>query len=177
LHHPLLAGPAGVAGSADHPHPQLRRDDVEHLLAILADHVQRPATAGAALGLEVDQHLDPRQVRRQGAQVASAARGGRGVPLLAVHLLPRRLGGRRGLLEVLQAELELVGVEPLRAPAEPPRCSCRISSRSFSISACAASCPDRAVSRSIRSAVIVAFCWSTTSVSSCRRSRSGSEPR
>ena len=32
----------------------------------------------------------------------------------------RRLGGRRGLLEVLQAELQLVGVELLRAPAELP---------------------------------------------------------
>jgi hypothetical protein len=31
-----------------------------------------------------------------------------------------RLGGRRGLLEVFQAELELVGVEPLRAAAELP---------------------------------------------------------
>ena len=35
------------------------------------------------------------------------------------HLLLRRLGGGHGLLEVLQAELQLVGVEPLRAPAEP----------------------------------------------------------
>ena len=32
--------------------------------------------------------------------------------------LLRRLGGGRGLLEVFQAELQLVGVELLRAPAE-----------------------------------------------------------
>src|SRR4051812_28908913 len=32
---------------------------------------------------------------------------------------PVMLGGRHGLLEVLKAELQLVGVEPLRAPAEP----------------------------------------------------------
>jgi hypothetical protein len=36
------------------------------------------------------------------------------------HPVLRRLRGRCGLLEVLQAELELVGVELLRAPAEPP---------------------------------------------------------
>jgi hypothetical protein len=35
------------------------------------------------------------------------------------RLLLRRLGRGHGLLEVLQAEPELVGVEPLRAPAEP----------------------------------------------------------
>jgi len=40
--------------------------------------------------------------------------------LAARHPVLRRLGGRCGLLEVLQAELELVGVELLRAPAELP---------------------------------------------------------
>jgi hypothetical protein len=48
----------------DYLHPQLGRHDVEHLLAILADRVQGPAAAGAALVLDVDQDLDPRQVRR-----------------------------------------------------------------------------------------------------------------
>jgi len=32
----------------------------------------------------------------------------------------RRLGRRGGLLEVLEAELQLVRVEPLRPPTEPP---------------------------------------------------------
>jgi hypothetical protein len=72
LHHSLLAGPAAVAGPADHLHPQLGRDEVEHLAPVLADRVQGPAAAGAALVLDVDQDLDPRQVRRQGAQVAPA---------------------------------------------------------------------------------------------------------
>ena len=120
LHHRLLAGPAGVARAADHLHPQHGGDDVEHLARVLADDVQGPAAAGAALVLEVDQDLDPRQVRRQGAQVAppdpGRPRGCRSLP----PLLLRRLGGGRGLLEVLQAELQLVRVEPLRAPAEPP---------------------------------------------------------
>ena len=75
LHHRLLAGPAAVAGSADHLHPQLGGDDVEHLARVLADHVQGPAAAGAALVLDVDQDLDPRQVRRQGAQIASPSPG------------------------------------------------------------------------------------------------------
>ena len=47
-------------------------------------------------------------------------RGGRGVSLLLKAASSRRLGGRGGLLEVLQAELQLVGVELLRAAAELP---------------------------------------------------------
>jgi hypothetical protein len=93
---------------------------IEHLARVLADRVQGPAAAGAALVLDVDQHLDPRQVGRQGAQVAPAGpRRPRSIAAPRSGLL-RRLGGRSGLLEVLEAELELVGVEPLRAPAEPP---------------------------------------------------------
>ncbi len=65
--------------------------------------------------------LDPRQVRRQGAQVASPThpRRPRGAAPSS-HLVLRRLGRGDGLLEVLQAELQLVGVELLRAAAEPP---------------------------------------------------------
>src|SRR4051812_2180376 len=60
------------------------------------------------------------QVRRQGAQVASPNPGRpRGIAALRSGFFLRRLGSRRGLLEVLQAELQLVGVEPLRAPPEP----------------------------------------------------------
>ena len=64
LHHRLLAAPAAVAGPADHLHPQLGGDDVEHLARVLADRVQGPAAAGAGLVLDVDQDLDPRQVCR-----------------------------------------------------------------------------------------------------------------
>jgi hypothetical protein len=118
LHYPLLTGPAGVAGSADHLHPQLGRHEVEHLARVLADRVQVTAAAGAGLVLDVDQHLDPRQVRRQGAQVAPArSRRPRWIAALGGGFL-RRLGRGDGLLEVFQAQLELVGVELLRAAAE-----------------------------------------------------------
>ena len=56
--------------------------------------------------------------RRPGCAAGPGA--AEGSLLLAASLLLRRLGRRRGLLEVLQAELQLVGVELLRAPAELP---------------------------------------------------------
>jgi hypothetical protein len=120
LHHRLRAAPAAIAGSADHLHPQLSGHDVEHLARVFADHVQGPAAAGAALVFDVDQDLDPRQVRRQSAQIAPAYpwRPRRIAAPRSGFL--RRLGGRGGLLEVLQAELQLVGVELLRAPTELP---------------------------------------------------------
>jgi hypothetical protein len=93
---------------------------IEHLARVLADQVQAAAAAGAALVLDVDQDLDPRQVRRQGTQVASPNPGCTRGAAPCSHFLLGRLGSRRGLLEVLEAELELVGIELLRAPAELP---------------------------------------------------------
>ena len=64
LDHSALAGPAAVARPADHLHPVLRRDDVEHLRVVFADDVQRLAAARAGLVLHVDHDFDPRQVGR-----------------------------------------------------------------------------------------------------------------
>jgi len=106
LHHRLFAGPTAVAETADHPHPQLGRHDIEHLARVLADHVQGSAATGAALVLKVNQQLEPRQVRRQGAQVAPA-RPWRPSSITAPRTgFLRRLGRSGGLLEVLQAELQ-----------------------------------------------------------------------
>jgi hypothetical protein len=120
LHHRLLTSPAAVARAADHLHPQLGGDKVEHLARVLTDDVQGSTTAGAGLVLEVDHGLDPRQVRRQSTQITPPNPGRPRGAVPCSHLLLRRLGGRRGQLEVFQAELELVWVEALRVPAELP---------------------------------------------------------
>ena len=79
-----------------------------------------PPQQGQLLSSTSTSDLDPRQVRRQGAQVASPNPGRpRGIAAPRSGLL-RRLGRGHGLLEVLEAELQLVGVEPLRAAAELP---------------------------------------------------------
>jgi hypothetical protein len=59
-------------------------------------------------------------VRRQAAQVASPSPGCTRGAVPCSHLLLCRLSRSDGLLEVLQAELKLVEVEPLGAPTELP---------------------------------------------------------
>ena len=80
LHHGALAAAATVAWAADHldlvdphgssPWAEGPRDDVEHLGDIFADHMHRAAAARAALVIDIDDHLDPRRMRRQGPSVA-----------------------------------------------------------------------------------------------------------
>jgi hypothetical protein len=62
-------------------------DDVEHLSDVLADHMHGPAVARAALVLDIDDDLDPRQM------------GGKALRRLALaaHLL---VGGRFSLDEL-----------------------------------------------------------------------------
>ena len=117
LHDALGAAPAGVSRPAGDEHPELRRDDVEPLGDVLPDPMQPAAAARAVEALRLDDPLDPRQVPRQRAAV--------GAPTLSARPLQRRVGGiRLGpvrgdlLLGILQRQLELAGVELLRAPAE-----------------------------------------------------------
>ena len=103
LHDTVLAAPAGVFGPADDEHPELRRHDVQPLAHVLADPVQFALAAGAGLVVDVDDHLDPRQMRRQRAAVGAALGGPRSsfgrsrLILLPPHRSPpsaRRLRGR-----------------------------------------------------------------------------------
>ena len=113
----VLAGAAGVFGPAHDQHPELGGDDVEPLADVLADPVQRARAARAGLVLDVDERLDPRQMRRQRAAV--------GAPLArALRARRRRLGfglGRRlrlALLDVFERQQQLVVRQRLGAAAE-----------------------------------------------------------
>jgi uncharacterized membrane protein len=111
-----LAGPAAVARPARDNHLELGRDDVERLARLLADDMQRIATAGTSRALRRDDDLLARQVLGQIAAIAPARRG----PALAVRLpgvggVLRCLGHADRLLEILHAELQLIGIELLRA--------------------------------------------------------------
>ena len=96
--HDLLAGPAGVSRPPYHQHAERGRHDVEALGDVLADPMQPARAARAGRALDVDQRLDARQVRRQGAAVRSPARRA------------LRLHGRRGLFDGLVSSLDLLGL-------------------------------------------------------------------
>ena len=69
LHHHVLASPAGVFGPANHQHAELRRHDVEPFAGVLADPMQRVAAARAGVVIDIDHHLDARQMRRKRSPV------------------------------------------------------------------------------------------------------------
>ena len=118
LHHPVLAGAAGVFRPAGDEHPVLCRDYVEPRRAVFANHLHDPAAACAGGRLGRDDDLNPRQVLRQRA-AAGPARLGAGALEYRIGLLLSGFGFGNGLLDILQCEIKLVGVELFRAPAEP----------------------------------------------------------
>src|SRR5665647_2362719 len=59
LHHNVLAGAAGVFGTAHDQNPELRGYDVQPLADILADPVQRVLAARTGFVLDVDGRFDP----------------------------------------------------------------------------------------------------------------------
>jgi hypothetical protein len=65
LHERPGAGPAGILGTAHNQHPELGRDHIQPLGHILADGMQRAATAGAASALDIDDRLNPGKALRQ----------------------------------------------------------------------------------------------------------------
>ena len=73
LHDAVLASPAGIFGPPGDEHPELRRHDVQPLALVLADPVQLALAARAGLVVDVDHHLDPRQMRRQRSPVDRGA--------------------------------------------------------------------------------------------------------
>ncbi len=115
-----LAGPAPVTRSADHLHAQLRWDVVEHLGHVFPDRMQRVPATGTGLVLDIDDQLDPRQISRQGAAVASRRRAWRGCR----RFQARRGGFQSGLLfrqrlaEVLGPLFHRRVVQLLRPAAE-----------------------------------------------------------
>jgi hypothetical protein len=118
LNYGVLTRPAGVFGSPDHQNPELGWHDVETLGAILADDVQQPTAAGAALIFNIDYHLDTRQVARQRASVRAALRGlrlslGRGPGLIVSFL------AGCGLLDLFEAQQQLILGKRFGPAAEP----------------------------------------------------------
>jgi hypothetical protein len=117
LHHRAHAAAAGIFGPAGDQDPVLGRHDVEPARDVLADRMQRAGAAGAGRAHRLDHHLHLRQVIGQRRTAFAPATRPLGLQRrVALLLLGLGLGGRA--LQILEAELELVGVERLGALAE-----------------------------------------------------------
>ena len=116
------AAAATVFGAADTQHTQASRYIVQHLADRLADLVHRPAAAGTGAGADVQRHILTRQMVRQVGAVARCTPG--------LLLFARYLGGQTGHrsgdigIEVLQAELKLIGIETFGTASEPAALQC-----------------------------------------------------
>ena len=117
LHHHVLASPAGIFGSANDKHAELRRHDVEPLARILADPMQRLAAARASAVFDIDHHLDARQMRRKRSPV-DATLCGSACSLGRIGRITLCLPARRNLLDIFQPEQHLIFGQCLGAPAE-----------------------------------------------------------
>jgi hypothetical protein len=108
LNDPIFAVPAGIFRAAGDEHPELRRHDVQPLALVLADPVQLAlAAAGTGLVVDVDDNLDPRQMRRQRATVGTSLLGPRG-SVGRSRLIRCRLIACCCLLDVFEAEQHLI---------------------------------------------------------------------
>jgi hypothetical protein len=72
LNHAIRAGPAGKFGTMRDDHAELRRDDVEPLRRLLADHMHRRAAAGAVGIFWRNRHVDVRQMGRKCAAIGAS---------------------------------------------------------------------------------------------------------
>ena len=116
LHHRTLTSPAAVLGPAGDDHLELRRDDVEALGDVLADPVHPTATARTALAVGLDHDLFARQMLGQGAAIDTTLPCARRFQR-RVHLLRLGLALGQRLLDVLERQLELIGVGGLLGAA------------------------------------------------------------
>jgi hypothetical protein len=98
-------------------HAELRRNDVEPLRRLLADRMHRRAAAGAVGILWRNRHVDMRQMGRKCAAIGASLISALACTRKVLLVLGRLVAGD-GLLDVLNRQLQLLGIELLRAAAE-----------------------------------------------------------
>jgi hypothetical protein len=107
---------AAIARAAGDQHAEGGGDDIEAFGNILADLVERSAAAGAGLILDVDDLLDPFEMRWQRTTVVLAWAFAPGLGHRGITCSLRAT--ERGL-DILQRQLELIGIKLLGLAAEP----------------------------------------------------------
>ena len=89
----------------------------EPLRRLLADHMHRGAATRAIGVFRRDRHVDMRQMPGKRAAAGAALVGARAGARRVLLVVGRRVAGNR-LLDVLDRQKQLLGIELLRAPAE-----------------------------------------------------------
>src|SRR5882672_6752958 len=106
------AGPTAIARPADADDPKPGGHMIEHLADGLADHMQFAAAAGARLMIEIKPQVLAGQMRRQAWPLGSHSR------CLGCRRWKRGFDPRDVGVEVVEAELQLIVVEPFGTPAK-----------------------------------------------------------
>jgi hypothetical protein len=115
LDHYVFASPAGVFRPAHHQHAELGGHDVKTFARILPNAMQRLAATWAGLVIDIDHHLDARQVRRQRSPL-QATLGRPACPLGRIGRINLGLITRRILLDIFEPEQHLVFGQCLGTP-------------------------------------------------------------
>jgi len=117
LHDTVFARSAGVFGPPGDENAELRRYHVQPLAPVFADPVQIALATGAGLVVDIDDNLDPRQMRRQRAAVRAALASPRRAAIRRAFVL-LCLTGCCNLLDVFKAQQHLVLGQRLRLAAK-----------------------------------------------------------
>jgi len=107
LHNSALAGPTGIFGPTHNKHAELGRDDVESFADILANPMQCVAAAWAGMIVDVDHHLNARQMLRQRSTV-DATLGGMACALGWCRRFVLGFAARHSLFDFFEAEQQLI---------------------------------------------------------------------
>ena len=106
------AAPTAITGPADADDPKPGGHMIEHLADGLADHMQLAAAAGAGLMIEIKPQVFAGRMRRQAWPLDSHFR------CLGCCRWKRGFDPCDVGVEVVEAELQLIVVEPFRTPAK-----------------------------------------------------------
>jgi hypothetical protein len=117
LHDALLTGATGVFGTPGEDNAELCWHHVQPLALVFADAMQFALAAEAGLVVDVDDDLDPRQMRRQRSAVDAALARPFG-PVFQGRLVLTSLGRGCDLLDVLEAQQHLFLRKRLCFPAK-----------------------------------------------------------
>lgn len=117
LNHRLLAGAAGIFGTVRDNHPELRRNDVQPLRRLFADHMHGRLATRAVRVFRFDRHIDARQMSGKRATIGAALVGPRLCRHRVLLILAGLAPGNR-LLDILERQKQLFGIKLLRTPAK-----------------------------------------------------------